>query len=515
MLRSRTGRCAVLTLLAVSGCVALKDANAYPDGGAAVVDLGMTDAPMFDAPIVDAPMTDAPTIDVPMIDVDSSVETDMGPRCPADPATRPDERVPVDTEYTADTTWDCSKNWVLDGNVVVSAGTLTIEAGTRVRVADRGFILIGQGARLEAVGTREAPIVLGPSTRPAARGQWRGLILLGSAPTGFTSTSRVRETVADGRGAFGGSDDAHDCGHLEYVRVEHAGGSASALNDYFLPAAGLTFAGCGRSTLVDYVQVHRGSDGLGLIGGSVPILHAVVTDPNEDGIEWAAGYRGLIQFAIVQTFPGSSGAIKGNREEGEFSGDPESEPAVFNVTLAGALTPPAGSSESVNGFETGYLLQVGTLGWVRNSVVQGFPGYWANVADGETAGRVGTMRVGMSNTMFFERAVAPRGAFPRGDPPEDEDANFDEDAFFRTPSFGNRFPALTRLLRNPYVGPGAVPDFTADATVASGTFAGAPPGWLGVYRTADYYGAIAPATDAIADRSRVDWTLGWTDFPRD
>jgi len=486
-------------ILASSACAALKDADAYPDGGFVSVDLGMSDAPID-------------------LGADAGADTDAGARCPLDPAMRPNELVPVDTEYTADTTWDCSRNWVLSGSVVVSNGTLTIEAGTQVSVADRGFILIGQGARLSAVGNRDAPIVLAPSTRPATRGQWRGLVLLGSAPTGFTSTSRVSETLADGRGAFGGSDESHDCGRLEYVRIEHAGGTASALNDTFVPAAGLTFAGCGRNTVVDHVQVHRSSDGLGLIGGSVPILHALITDPNEDGIEWAAGYRGLIQFAIVQTFPGSSGAIKGNREEGEFAGDPESEPAVFNVTLAGALAPPPGSSEAINGFESGFLLQVGTLGWVRNSIVQGFPGYWANFADGETAARVTSGRVGMSNTLFFERAAAPRGAFPRGaggsgDPPEDDDANFDEDPFFRTASYGNRFPALSRLLRDPAVGPGAVPDFTADATIASGTFAAAPASWTGVYRSADYYGAIAPASGTATDRNRVDWTLGWTAFP--
>ena len=174
-----------LLLLPCLGCEALKDADAYPDAGVAPADLGQ---------------------DAPDVGVELDASADAGPRCPADPALRPEQRVPVDTEYTADVVWDCAHNWMLEGSVVVSGGTLTIEADTRVQVADRAFLLIGQGARLSAVGRVDAPIVFSPSTRPATRGQWRGVVLLGTAPTGFTSTSRVRETVADGRGAFGGGN---------------------------------------------------------------------------------------------------------------------------------------------------------------------------------------------------------------------------------------------------------------------------------------------------------------------
>ena len=484
--------------LCLSACTALRPASdPIRDAAADLRDSGR-DAFELDAPGLDAPQPDAYADD-------AFSPGDAGPRCPADPATRPEEMIPSGTEITSATTWDCTRNWILEGPVVVTGATLTVEASTVIAAADGAFLLVARDGRLDAVGTAAGPIVFTARTRPAMRGQWRGIVLLGAARTGFPTTSRIRETVMDARGSYGGSDDDHDCGRIEYVRVEFAGGSGSALSDYTVPAAGLTLAGCGRRTVVDHVQVHRGSDGIGLVGGTVPLRHVIVTDPNEDGIEWVAGYRGLVQFAVVQTFPASGSAIKGSREEGEPTGDPESEPVVYNVTLAGAKTGPEGA----NGFESGVRLQVGTLGWIRNAVVTGFPGSWANVTDAETAMRLPSGRGGVSHTLFFDRALAPRGAFPGLD--DGDDDGLDEDAFFRGSALSNRFPATPSLLRAPY--DPTTPDFTGDTTLQTGAFASEPTGWSGVYMAADYYGAMAPSDGSPSGRARVDWTLGWTAYP--
>lgn len=488
----------LLSACTVSACTALRPASdPVRDAAVANADAGR-DALELDAPGLDAPQPDAYT-------EDTFTPTDAGPRCPVDPSTRPERLVPAGTEIASATTWDCAYNWVLEGAVVVTGATLTVEASTVVEVADGAFILVARDARIEAVGTAASPVVFTARTRPASRGQWRGLVLLGAARTGFTTTSRIRETVMDARGAYGGSDDEHDCGRLEYVRVEFAGGSASALSDYTVPAAGLTLAACGRRTVVDHVQVHRSSDGIGLVGGTVPLRHVIVTDPNEDGIEWVAGYRGLIQFAVVQAFPASGSAIKGSREEGEPAGDPESEPFVYNVTLAGAQTGPEGA----NGFESGVRLQVGTLGWIRNGVVTGFPGSWVNVTDAETAMRLPLGRGGVSHTLFFDRALPPRGGFPGLD--DGDDDGIDEDMAFRSASLSNRFPSTPTLLRAPYSA--TTPDFTGDTTLQTGAFAPEPSGWSGVYMAADYYGAMAPSDGSPAERARVDWTAGWTSYP--
>ena len=151
------------------------------------------------AAAVDAPSDDAP---------------DGGPRCDPDPSNR--ETLEIDGTsdegfvLVGDTTWSCERNYQLSGRVVVASGTLTVEAGTRVFPAEGALLLVTKDARLVAEGSAEEPIVFSPREGGARRhGQWRGIVLLGNAPTVFSpTTSRVAVTVpqTDPRGAFGGPD---------------------------------------------------------------------------------------------------------------------------------------------------------------------------------------------------------------------------------------------------------------------------------------------------------------------
>ena len=77
--------------------------------------------------------------------------------------------------------------YVLRGAVFVrDGGTLNIQAGTWVigEAGSVGSLVVERGGRLNAVGTREQPIVFtsdqAPGTR--ARGDWGGLIINGRAP---------------------------------------------------------------------------------------------------------------------------------------------------------------------------------------------------------------------------------------------------------------------------------------------------------------------------------------------
>lgn len=442
---------------------------------------------------------DAATMDAP-IDV-----PDAGPRCDPDVSARETVDLEDGLVIDSDTTWSCEQNYRLLGDVVIATGSLTIEAGTRVFPSDGALLLVSREARLVAEGNADAPIVFSPPESTARRdGQWRGIVLLGDAPTVFSpTTSRVLGTVpqTDPRGAFGGPDEDHDCGTLRYVRVEFAGDRREAGNSYTLPAAGLTFAGCGRGTTVDHVQVHRSSDGIGLYGGSFAMSEILVTAPAADGIEWVGGYRGFVQFAIVQMFPGSSAALKGSREESRPTGDPESEPALYNLTLIGA------SGAGANGFETGLRLQAGSLGWVRNSLFQGFEGSWVDVVEAETSARlIDTTRVGVSQSAFADRVSIGFPTTAEGE----EDGNFDENEHFRQPAFGNRelMPAPLRL---PY--DRATPDFSAGfGGVTNPASVPAPTGFPS-YRPVDYYGAMNGFADDEASRRTEDWTVGWTAFP--
>lgn len=441
---------------------------------------------------------------------------DEGTACP-----RPSKRRTVRVEPTdlrEDTRWTCEHDYELLGPVAVTRGTLRVDPGVRVRAHKGAFLLIGSEARLEARGTPSAPIVFTAAKRPAEPGAWRGIFMLGLAQTALPNNATLGFAAGDSRAFFGGNDDQHDCGALEYVRVEFAGGST---NEYDFPGAAVTLAGCGRDTRIDRIQVHAATDGIGLVGGTAPLKRVLVSAPGADGIEWAAGYRGFLQFVVVQSFYGAGAALKGSRSDADETTLPASAPTLYNVTLAGARTAglPRGPADP-NGFETGIQLQAGTGATVRNALVHGFAGAWLDILGASTAALVET-DVHVTNTIFTDpgNAAFPGGGVEAGDG-EDDDGGFAEDDHFRLKAWQNRFPAASMLLRDPYAVAPRRPDFSADGFVDGGNLAdAAPPDFEDLWEPAFFAGAL-PKVQFDADRA-LDWTRAedgdssWTAFPQE
>jgi hypothetical protein len=89
---------------------------------------------------------------------------------------------------------------------------------------------------------------------------------------------------------------------------------------------------------VDHVQIHRNlDDGIEFWGGAVSVKHLVVTEPGDDGIDWDLGWRGNIQYAVVQQ-AGDAGnnGFETDTNESVHTAEPLSAPTVSNVTLIGA-----------------------------------------------------------------------------------------------------------------------------------------------------------------------------------
>ena len=108
----------------------------------------------------------------------------------APPVTVPgiDKPVVVVTGSVTETeTWTSANYYVLRGAVFVRSGaTLNIQAGTRVigESGSVGTLIVERGGRLNAIGTRELPIVF-TSDQPLgqrSRGDWGGIIINGRAP---------------------------------------------------------------------------------------------------------------------------------------------------------------------------------------------------------------------------------------------------------------------------------------------------------------------------------------------
>ncbi len=218
-------------------------------------------------------------------------------------------------------------------------GILRIEPGVTVfGSAGADFLMVNRGSQIFAEGTAAEPIVLTSresvegTTDINSIGQWGGLVLLGRAAistcpgTAQPGTATCEAQVEGANGYFGGNDDTDNSGVLKYVRVMHSG--FEVLPDVELN--GITMAGLGSGTTVDYVQVHNSSDdGIEWFGGKVNAKHLVMTGNDDDSFDTDSGYRGAIQFGLIVQRDGG-----GDRVNEMSSQDLpyRSNPVLANVT---------------------------------------------------------------------------------------------------------------------------------------------------------------------------------------
>lgn len=406
-------------------------------------------------------------------------------------------RIEVSGEINEDTTWTASNTYVLtDLTYVVGNRTLTIEPGTQILGGGVGSALIvTRGSRLVAEGTAEQPIVFTSNISVGLRdpGDWGGVALLGSAPVNVPEAQLEGIEALQGLGAYGGTDEASDCGRLRYVRIEFAGYEFSTDNEL----NALTLAGCGTATVVDYVQLHRGSDdGVEVFGGKVDLKHVVMSNIQDDSLDWDFGWTGRAQFLVVRHDADTSDAgFEADNGNPPTEAEPRSEPLIYNATMVGG----AGStSPAMN-------LRRGTWGVVRNSIITGFPVSAVDIRDAfSVAGTaLETPRLSIENSIFFnngEGGLEHGETEPLDGTDGDDDESFDEDAFLRAEARANRFdvdPGLPDAAN--VTAPNLVP--AADSPALSG----AAPTPAEFFDAAAYVGAFEPGG--------VDWTQGWTAYP--
>ncbi|MBI5516731.1 MAG: hypothetical protein HY909_23305 [Deltaproteobacteria bacterium] len=464
--------------------------SSQPDSGAPDSALGDSAAADSAAP-QDAPEGERPPAE------------DGATRCPASPP-----EVRVSGEISTNTQWDCAHTYLLTaGPVFVRApAVLTIGAGTVIRGdAPTASLIVTRGARVEAAGTAEAPIVF-TSARPVgmrSRGNWGGVVLLGgasinSARPGMASGINQIEGIdaADNRGQYGGGatpDDDWNCGTLRYVRIEFAGYPISANNEL----NSLTVGGCGRRTVLDYVQVHRGEDdGFEFFGGTADLRHAIATHSDDDGLDWDFGWRGRAQFVVVtqsaSTESDPSG-VEADNDRDNNNAMPRSEPVIYNLTLLGP--------EGMNTMP-GMVLRRGTAARIYNSVIMNWGAGAIDVRDPATAAlaTAGSPTLFVNNSLFFRNGPTGTNHFALD---MGSDMGFDEDGFFRAPARMNRFDLDPALAAPTHA---TAPDFAPSAASPASSGAATPPSDGAFFLPAPFLGAIPPGPGP-------NWTTGWTAFP--
>ncbi len=226
---------------------------------------------------------------------------------------------------------------------VKAPATLNIEPGVTIIAKDNGeinYILIEQGAKINAVGTASSPVVMTSEAKES--GSWGGLHICGKAHTnaGSGNTSEI------GNAVYGGDalDESHE-------------------------SNGLSLYGVGSGTTISYVQAYGGADdGIEFFGGSVNIDHCVVTDCSDDSFDWTEGWNGKAEYIVAYQ---SSKDVLGydcdclmecDNNDKNFAQTPVSHPVISKATLVGN-----GSADN----KRGVRLRAGTQVELRDALILG------------------------------------------------------------------------------------------------------------------------------------------------
>jgi hypothetical protein len=288
----------------------------------------------------------------------------------------------LSSDITANRTLMSGKTYTMTGMVYVKNGaTLTIEPGAIIKVAKgKNALVITRGAKINAVGTADNPIVFTSNEANPGYGDWGGIVILGNARTnasnnGNQGVGEIEGGVnnSNGDGLYGGTDDADNSGKLKYVRIEYGGypfQPDKELNS-------LTLGGVGSGTEIDYVMCAYGyDDAFEMFGGTVNLKHIISYKTLDDDFDCDNGYRGTVQFAIAirdkdrADVSGSNGLEQDN-DAGGTTTEPFTAPVFANVTVIGPRE--TASATFSKDYKRAAHLRRNTRTSIFNSLLMGYP----------------------------------------------------------------------------------------------------------------------------------------------
>ena len=265
----------------------------------------------------------------------------------ADYGTYPTITETVSDDITTNTTWTSNKVWEIDGVVRVKEGaTLTIEAGTFIKAKPlangiaTGVLVITKTGKINAQGTATAPVIFtsynlldGNNATTATPGDFGGVVILGDAVVNNGLNTNIIEGLGDQSDVsdfyYGGSNNAHNGGAVNYVRIEFAGRILDA--ETGVEINGLTLGGVGSGTVIDHVQVSYGrDDSFEFFGGTVNASHLVSLASDDDNFDFDLGYTGTITKAIAIADGNSTHSLSG--------GNPDSNGIELDNNATGTVT---------------------------------------------------------------------------------------------------------------------------------------------------------------------------------
>ncbi len=401
----------------------------------------------------------------------------------------------VSGSITQSTIWKAATTYILSGPVFVEGqARLTIEPGTRIVGEFGSALIVTRDAELHARGQYNAPVVF-TSSKPEGerqRGDWGGVVLLGNATINQPSGHIEGIDKEDIRGQFGGNDDTDSCGVLEYARIEYAGFEVFADNEL----NGLTMGGCGNTTIVRHVQVHQAADdGIEMFGGTADLKNIVITGAKDDSLDWDMGWRGRVQFMVIQQYDdaGDNGFEADNWGK-NHEAEPRSNPTMYNVTMIGSSNPDS-AQRAIN-------LRRGTAGEFHNFIVMGHSKEFLDIRDDVTANLASAGQIQFSNSILFDIGKNGKAWFALEDGKGNDDSGFSEKAFIA--SQYRIELGVDPLL--PSAQKQSSPNFSPDINSPANVIFSSIPQEEFWSEGALYAGAIRPGAQAGS------WLSGWTDY---
>jgi hypothetical protein len=282
-------------------------------------------------------------------------------------------------EITTTQTLSADTSYILVGFVyVTSGGKIVIPAGTIIKgdKATQGSLIVEPGGMIDAQGTKDKPIVFTSAQAVGARtyGDWGGIVLCGNAPVNTIKGTTKPQIEGGPRTTYGGDKVDDNSGILKFVRIEFGGYPFQPDKEI----NGLTLAGVGNGTTIDYIQVsYCGDDSYEWFGGTVNAKHLIAFRGQDDEFDTDNGWVGKVQFALgIRDFrkadiSGSNGFESDNDASGSTNG-PLTQGIFSNVSCFGPYD--SITRANVTGdFKRAMHLRRNTALSIYNSVFAGWP----------------------------------------------------------------------------------------------------------------------------------------------
>ncbi|WP_026451135.1 hypothetical protein [Aequorivita capsosiphonis] len=238
---------------------------------------------------------------------------------------------------TADVSLTNDTVWILSGPLSVKAGaTLSIEPGTTIKAVAGGtniYVVIEQGAKINAEGTATAPIRFTSNASNPRSGDWGGILLIGKAPLsgGGTATTEVVDLT------YGGTDVNDNSGVMKYVEASYTGARINGDKEF----NGITFYGVGNETVVENIAVfYCDDDAFEWFGGTINVKNLMAVNIKDDMFDWTQGWTGTATnlYGLREaSFTSITEDPRGLEGDGNLDGNSPGDTGQSNPTINGLV----------------------------------------------------------------------------------------------------------------------------------------------------------------------------------